>query len=73
MCIRDRYRDGLGVPQDYAEGMKWFRRAAEQSYVDPGAMEWFIWRLFGGVIGLGTFALSVYYVKKRMRRFTKGT
>ena len=23
------YRDGLGVPQDYAEAVKWFRRAAE--------------------------------------------
>ena len=24
------YLDGHGVPQDYAEAMKWFRRAADQ-------------------------------------------
>jgi TPR repeat protein len=24
------YSEGLGVPQDYAEGVKWYRRAANQ-------------------------------------------
>ncbi len=24
------YGDGLGVPQDYAEAMKWYRKSAEQ-------------------------------------------
>lgn len=27
------YRKGEGVPQDYAEAVKWFRRAAEQGNV----------------------------------------
>ena len=26
------YRDGQGTPQDYAEAVKWFRRAAEQGF-----------------------------------------
>ena len=26
------YRKGQGVPQDYAEAMKWYRLAAEQGY-----------------------------------------
>ncbi len=30
--LGDRYRDGEGVPQDDAEAVKWFRRAAEQGY-----------------------------------------
>ena len=25
------FGEGLGVPQDYAEALKWFRRAAEQN------------------------------------------
>ena len=25
-------RDGLGVPQDYAEAVSWFRKAAEQNF-----------------------------------------
>jgi TPR repeat protein len=28
------YRDGQGVPQDYAEAVKWYRLAAEQGYAD---------------------------------------
>ena len=36
------YLDGHGVPQDYAEAVKWFRRSAEQDYTeaqhDLGAM-----------------------------------
>jgi TPR repeat protein len=24
------YEDGLGVPQDYAEAVKWYRKAAEE-------------------------------------------
>ncbi|HDP35609.1 MAG TPA: sel1 repeat family protein [Candidatus Hydrogenedentes bacterium] len=28
------YRDGEGVPQDYAEAVKWYRKAAEQDYAD---------------------------------------
>jgi TPR repeat protein len=32
------YRDGEGVPQDKAEAMKWFRKAAEQGNSD--AKEW---------------------------------
>ena len=27
-----RYKDGVGVPQDDAEAIKWFRLAAEQGY-----------------------------------------
>ncbi len=26
------YNEGLGVPQDYAEGVRWYRKAAEQEY-----------------------------------------
>ena len=26
------YQNGRGVPQDYAEGVKWYRLAAEQGY-----------------------------------------
>ncbi len=28
--IGSMYNNGEGVPQDYAEAMKWYRRAAEQ-------------------------------------------
>jgi TPR repeat protein len=28
--LGDAYRIGKGVPQDYAEAMKWYRKAAEQ-------------------------------------------
>ena len=28
------YADGLGVPQDYGEAVKWFRLAAEQGNAD---------------------------------------
>ena len=30
MCIRDRYYHGEGVPKDYVEAAKWYRKAAEQ-------------------------------------------
>ena len=26
------YEDGKGVPQDYAEAVNWFRKAADQGY-----------------------------------------
>ncbi len=29
-----RYHEGRGVPQDYAEAMRWFRKAADQGNVD---------------------------------------
>ncbi len=32
------YDDGLGVPQDYAEAMKWYRNAAEQGQRDFNAL-----------------------------------
>ena len=28
------YANGKGVPQDYAEAAKWYRKAAEQGYAD---------------------------------------
>ena len=28
------YGNGEGVPQDYKQAVKWFRKAAEQGYVD---------------------------------------
>ena len=28
------YEKGQGVPQDYAEAVKWYRKAAEQGYAD---------------------------------------
>ena len=27
MCIRDSYYNGQGVPQDYKEAVKWYRKA----------------------------------------------
>ena len=34
-CLGDRYcHDNLGVKQDYAEAVKWYRMAAEQGYAD---------------------------------------
>ena len=30
--LGDIYKDGDGVPQDYAEAVRWFRLAAEQGY-----------------------------------------
>ncbi len=32
--VGSAYRFGDGVPQDYAEAMKWYRHAAEQGYAD---------------------------------------
>ena len=32
--LGDMYADGDGVPQDYAEAVRWFRLAAEQGNVD---------------------------------------
>jgi TPR repeat protein len=34
-CLAWMYHDGQGVPQDYAEAMKWVRKAADQG--DDGA------------------------------------
>ena len=28
------YRNGEGVPQDYAQAVKWYRKAAEQGYAN---------------------------------------
>ena len=33
MCIRDRYRDGEVVPQDYQTAAKWFELAATQGNI----------------------------------------
>ena len=30
LFLAEKYRDGKGVPQDFAEAVKWFRKAADQ-------------------------------------------
>ena len=37
------YNDGSGVPQDYAEALKWYRKAAEQGHADAQAMLGFVY------------------------------
>ena len=32
MCIRDRYKKGRGVEQDYSKAREWYEKAAKQEY-----------------------------------------
>jgi TPR repeat protein len=37
--LGDMYRDGKGVPQNYAEAVKWYRKASENETVEQGPIQ----------------------------------
>jgi TPR repeat protein len=43
------YHKGQGVPQDYAEGAKWARRAADQGYAKAQSLLGYMYALGRGV------------------------
>ena len=47
LALAYTYRDGTGVPRDYAEAMRWGRRAADRG--DPAAMDFVGWMFFEGL------------------------
>lgn len=58
------YSNGVGVPQDYAEALKWYRLAAEQGYAKT---KLHLGLLLGAVIGLALAGIGLIVWRRRRK------